>query len=376
MWSEDLLGSAAVADAGDHGRVVLLVGKDHAARKERGERRERCFVGDEGGREQKRHLLAVEIGKFAFEFDVVVGRAGDVARAARAGADEVDRLVHRGEHLGVLAHAQIIVGAPNGYLLCGVAFDDFSFGERASAALHIGENPITALTLHGVEGFGEHLLVIHQSISAPIARRSLFWFFYVPGATKGPVPFRRAEDENLVRSEDGSGPAQRRDLAVQRPRPTSRCEARSSIAALRYRSSNLIGGGDLADAVLLVNVAPELDDAVLGRPGADVDEQQLNGLFQAERPAAGPASLICATRLGIPALLVGEQPGRQVLDIVDADAARAFRAEVAAEDAIRRGVVHVDGVGAVEIDLEEARAGSPCPASGCTCRCRASPSPS
>jgi hypothetical protein len=42
---------------------------------------------------------------------MVMRVAADVAGAA-AGAHIVERLFHRGDHLGVLAHRQIVVGAP------------------------------------------------------------------------------------------------------------------------------------------------------------------------------------------------------------------------------------------------------------------------
>ena len=111
---EDVLRPAAIADAGDHRGVVLLVGEDDAAGQELGERRQCGFVGDEGRREQQRRFLAVQVGELALELDVVMRRAGDVARAAGAGADRIDRLVHGGEHRRVLAHAEIVVGAPDG----------------------------------------------------------------------------------------------------------------------------------------------------------------------------------------------------------------------------------------------------------------------
>ena len=40
--------------------------------------------------------------------------AGDVAGAAGAGAHRASRLVHGVDHGGVLAHAEIVVGAPDG----------------------------------------------------------------------------------------------------------------------------------------------------------------------------------------------------------------------------------------------------------------------
>ena len=55
---------------------------------------ERRVVGNVGGGEEKRGFLAVQVGELALELDVIVGGAGDVARAAGAGAHGVDRLVH------------------------------------------------------------------------------------------------------------------------------------------------------------------------------------------------------------------------------------------------------------------------------------------
>ncbi len=77
------------------------------------ERAERRPVRHVAGGEEQRGLLAVQVGELALQQDVVVVGAGDVAGAAGAGAAAVERLVHGGEHLGVLAHAEIVVGAPD-----------------------------------------------------------------------------------------------------------------------------------------------------------------------------------------------------------------------------------------------------------------------
>ncbi len=50
------------------------------------QRRQRRLVGDIAGGEQQRRLLAVQVGQLGFQLDVIVGGAGDVARAARARA--------------------------------------------------------------------------------------------------------------------------------------------------------------------------------------------------------------------------------------------------------------------------------------------------
>ena len=115
--AEDVLLAAAVADALDHRGVVQLVGEDDQARHESLQGRQRRLVGDIARGEQQRRFLAVQVGELGLELDVVVGGAGDVARAAGAGADLVDRLVHGVEHDRVLAHAEIVVGAPDRHVV-------------------------------------------------------------------------------------------------------------------------------------------------------------------------------------------------------------------------------------------------------------------
>src|SRR3546814_14326833 len=47
-----------------------------------------------------------------FQQDVEVVGAGDVARAAGTGAAAIERLLHRGDGRRMLAHAEVVVGAP------------------------------------------------------------------------------------------------------------------------------------------------------------------------------------------------------------------------------------------------------------------------
>ena len=161
--AEDVLRAAAVANALDHRGVVLGVGEDHQPRHQPRERRQRRFVGDVGAREQQRRLLAVEVGQLGLELHVIVGGAGDVAGAAGAGAHLVDRLVHGGAHLRVLAHAEIVVGAPDRHVA------DALFGEMVggrigpAAALQIGENAVAAFVVERLKMLAETILVIHLS---------------------------------------------------------------------------------------------------------------------------------------------------------------------------------------------------------------------
>ena len=82
----DHLLAAAVADAGDHGGVVLGVGEDDEAGEQLAQRRQRGVVGHVGGGEEERGLLVVQIGELGLQLHVIVRGARDVPGAARAGA--------------------------------------------------------------------------------------------------------------------------------------------------------------------------------------------------------------------------------------------------------------------------------------------------
>jgi hypothetical protein len=92
--------------------------------------------------------------------------ARDITGTARAGADEIDRLMHGSNHLGMLAHAEVVVGAPDRNWLGRLAVHDVCLRERTPTTLHVGENPIPALALDGFEGISELLLIGHQKIFA------------------------------------------------------------------------------------------------------------------------------------------------------------------------------------------------------------------
>ncbi len=162
--AEDVPVGARVADALYHRGMVLRVGEDGAVREFPCERAEGGPVRHVTGGEEERCRLAVEVGEGAFEFHVVVVGAGDVARSARAGAAPVQRLVHRVEHLRVLAHAEIVVGAPHGDFLRAATFM-VALGPRKRAAptLEVREDAIIAGVPKSVEAVGEVLFVVHES---------------------------------------------------------------------------------------------------------------------------------------------------------------------------------------------------------------------
>ena len=171
--AEDVLFAPAVADALDHRGMVEFVGKDDQARQKFRQRRQRGVVRGEAGIEGQRHLLAVKVGKFLFEFDVVMGCTGNIAGAAGTGANLIQRLVHGGQDLRVLSHSEIIVAAPDGHR----PFDavGIMIGERIFAAFahQIGEYAITAFLLQAGKTFLKPyaVRVCHEFVSSVLKKR-------------------------------------------------------------------------------------------------------------------------------------------------------------------------------------------------------------
>ena len=160
--AEDPLLAAGMADAGDHRGVVQRVGEDDAAGDQLRQGRQRGVVGDEAGGEEERRLLAVQVGQLLLQRPMVDVGAGDVAGAAGAGAATVQRLVHRRQHRRILAHAEVVVGAPDGDVRRAVQAVMGGAGERPGVALQLGEDPVTALGLEGVDRRPEDILVVHS----------------------------------------------------------------------------------------------------------------------------------------------------------------------------------------------------------------------
>ena len=157
---DDALGPR-VADALDHARVVLLVREDHRPRQPRPEGRERRPVRDIARGEQKRRRLAVQVGEFRLECRVQVRGARDVARAPCPHAMRLDRLDHGAGHGGVLAHAQIIVRAPDRHRIGRAPGVAGGARKGAAMALELGKDAIVAFALQLVELGLEQAVMIH-----------------------------------------------------------------------------------------------------------------------------------------------------------------------------------------------------------------------
>ena len=164
MGEDDLL-RHAVANAGDHRRMVVGVGDENAAGQLRAERRQNGLVRHVAGREEQSRLRPVKIRELRFQQNVIVGRAGNVARSAGAGAGPVDRLLHRRPDGRVLPHAEIVVGAP----YRDVAAAGFRTADRArigaDRSLEVGENPVPAFRLETGDALGEKTFVVHSAES-------------------------------------------------------------------------------------------------------------------------------------------------------------------------------------------------------------------
>jgi hypothetical protein len=71
--------------------------------------------------------------------------AGDVARAAGARAHARRGLDHRADHLRVLAHAEVVVGAPDDDVAPALRRMPVGVREPAGDALEVGEHAIAPL---------------------------------------------------------------------------------------------------------------------------------------------------------------------------------------------------------------------------------------
>ena len=105
----------------------------------------------------------MQIGELGLELHMIVRRARYVARAAGARADGVDCLVHGGDHGGMLAHAEIVVGAPDGDRSGLPAIEVVGGGICTATALQVGEYAVASLAVHGCERIFELGGVVHQA---------------------------------------------------------------------------------------------------------------------------------------------------------------------------------------------------------------------
>jgi hypothetical protein len=111
----------------------------------------------------------VQISQFALQQHVIVIGACDIARPARAGAAPIERLMHRRKHRRMLAHAEVIIGAPHRYFAGAARMMVPGTREGARLALQICKYAIPALTTKAVQLTAEMSLVVHDVLLLSVA---------------------------------------------------------------------------------------------------------------------------------------------------------------------------------------------------------------
>src|SRR6516162_8046075 len=89
--------------------------------------------------------------------------AGDVASAARAGPGAPSGLDHGADHLRILAHAQVIVGAPDHHVARPLRRMPNRVWEAIGDTLEIGKDAIATLRLQACQGITEIAVVVHTT---------------------------------------------------------------------------------------------------------------------------------------------------------------------------------------------------------------------
>ena len=130
-----------------------------------GDGRQGRLIGDIAGGEQQGGRPAVQVGKLSLKQDVKVIGAGDVSGPAGARATGVNRLFHRLKDDRVLAHAEIVVGTPNRYVVrsalpVGEAVMRGE-GKGTGMTFQLGKNAVVAFPLQAFDGLAEFRLIVH-----------------------------------------------------------------------------------------------------------------------------------------------------------------------------------------------------------------------
>src|SRR3989442_16007024 len=104
----------------------------------------------------------MQIGQLLLELDQRMMGAGDVAGAAGAGADTGCGLDHGADHFRMLAHAEIVVGAPDHDIAATLRRVPDRMRKASCDPLEIGENAVAPLVMQAAEGGAEEFAVIHH----------------------------------------------------------------------------------------------------------------------------------------------------------------------------------------------------------------------
>src|ERR1700730_12496627 len=148
----DLPGAAGGTHAFDHRIVVERIGQDQAIRKQPCDRRDARMVGHVARCENERRFLAMPSRPLVLELSQRPIRTRDVACPARARARRARGGAHCFDHLRMLAHAEIIAGAPYDDVTLAVRTVPERMGELSGCALEVGENAVALLAFQRGDG--------------------------------------------------------------------------------------------------------------------------------------------------------------------------------------------------------------------------------
>jgi hypothetical protein len=165
--------------------VIERVGEDQAVRHQARQRRYAGFICNIARGEDQRGVLAVQVGELALELHQRMVVAGDIARAAGAGAHSGRGLDHGADDFRMLAHAEIVVGAPDDDGFRSLRRMPHCMRKAPGDALQISEYPVAPFGMEPRQRSGEIAVVINVRAiigvghwqSCPAVGRPEYWSY-------------------------------------------------------------------------------------------------------------------------------------------------------------------------------------------------------
>src|SRR6185503_7064279 len=152
--------------------MIVLVRQNSAVGDKLGYGRYAGQVRHVAGGEDKCRLLAMQIGELALKLEEGVTGPGYIARAAGAHTKPDCGLYHGADHLRVLAHSEVIVGAPDNDFATACRRVADGVRKTAGDALEVGKHAVAPFVSQTVQSAGEIRVIVHgwnRGGRAPIA---------------------------------------------------------------------------------------------------------------------------------------------------------------------------------------------------------------
>ena len=163
---EDDTRTLSVADTLDHRGMVQCIGKDNEVRYLLAQRAQCRPVGNITGGEDQRGFLAMQVSELFLKLNVIVIRAGNIARSAGPCPACLDRLLHGGDHGGTLPHAEIVIGTPDCDIRSRAVLKTGSARKFTTMPFQFGKDPVPAFIVQSRQFAFEKCFEIHR-LSAP-----------------------------------------------------------------------------------------------------------------------------------------------------------------------------------------------------------------